>query len=178
MGNKFLSLMDTTKEKVSVALLCGAIVASTLAGTVYASGTKPTGDTVGKDDKTSFMKTLTKDVEGKDMFFKINDANGKNLQVKIQEGVNSFSTDGGKNWSKDAPAGFITGLDGKNAFMKDSPKDATEKRLMVKRENGVRSYSTDDGKSWSKDAPTGVTIIDEDGSMTQHTSTASENDSL
>lgn len=87
------------------------------------------------------------------------------LQIKMENGVRSYSTDDGKTWSQDAPDGVTVGEeDGKVTITKGvPPKDGEENGMLIKMENGVRYYSIDGGKTWSQDAPDGVTINEKDG---------------
>jgi len=111
----------------------------------------------------------------------------QSLQVKIDNGVKYYSTDGGKTWSKQAPEGVTETIDtdGKVTILKGTPPRKGEgggsstkaekgdenkaihthtrglsdgaTSLMIKIENGVKLYSTDGGKTWSEQAPEGVT---------------------
>lgn len=88
------------------------------------------------------------------------------LQVKMEKGVRSYSTDGGKTWSQDAPDGVtVSDKDGKLTITNGvPPKDGEGNGMLIKMEDGVRYYSADGGKSWSQNAPEGVTV-NEDGSV-------------
>jgi hypothetical protein len=184
MKSKILSIMDATKKKAGVALLCGALVATIGAGTALAAYSKtsmqvkmengvrsystdggktwsekaPDGVTVSdKDGKVTIMSgTPPKDGEG------------KGLMSKVEIGVRSYSTDGGKTWSTKAPDGVTETEDGKISFMNGTPPSGDTKgtSLQVKMENGVRNYSTDGGKTWSTKAPDGVMVSDKDGKFT------------
>nr|WP_162305371.1 hypothetical protein [Brevibacillus laterosporus] len=98
-------------------------------------------------------------------------------QVKIENGVQLYSTDNGKTWSKFSPISteeafkFSMGKDGRGTIESTdslgdtdssvdfkvksgaTPKSGTEMTAQVKTENGVPFYSTDNGKTWSKTAP-------------------------
>ncbi len=122
MKSKILSMLDTTKKKVGAVVLCGALITAIGLGTAFA-------------------------------------ANSMNsLQVKMENGVRSYSTDSGKTWSKNAPEGVtVSDQDGKLTVSNGTPlKDGEGKGVLSKVENGVRSYSTDGGKTWSEKAPAGV----------------------
>lgn len=83
-------------------------------------------------------------------------ANSMNsLQVKMENGVRSYSTDDGKTWSQNAPDGVtVSDQDGKLTISNGTPpKDGEGQGILSKVENGVRSYSTDNGKTWSEKAP-------------------------
>ncbi len=88
------------------------------------------------------------------------------LQVKMENGVRSFSTDDGKTWSKVAPEGVtVSEEDGKITVTHGFPQQGGEGQGMLSKvEDGVRYFSTDDGKTWSKDIPVGVTV-NADGSV-------------
>lgn len=122
MKSKILSMLDTTKKKVGAFILCGTLVTLIFAGTVFASNS-------------------------------IN-----SLQVKMENGVRSYSTDDGKTWSKDAPDGVaVSDKDGMLTISSGiPPKDGEGQGILSKVENGVRTYSTDGGKTWSKDVPAGA----------------------
>jgi hypothetical protein len=80
----------------------------------------------------------------------------------MENGVRSYSTDGGKTWSQNAPDGVTVSEDenGKIKIINRFPdKGSQGKSLLVKMENGVRSYSTDGGKTWSEQAPEGVAVM-------------------
>jgi len=88
------------------------------------------------------------------------------LQVKVENGVRSYSTDGGKNWSQDAPEGVtVSEEDGKITITNGvPPKDGEGGGMLIKVEDGIRYFSTDGGRTWSQNAPEGVTV-NEDGSV-------------
>ena len=88
------------------------------------------------------------------------------LQVKTENGVRSFSTDGGETRSQNAPEGVtVREEDGKITITKGiPPKFGEGNQMLIKVEDSVRYYSTDGGKIWSQDAPNGVTV-NEDGSV-------------
>lgn len=192
MKIKFLSLMDITKKKAAVALLCGALVTVTCAGTVFAAGSRtsiqikmengvktystdggktwsntlPTGITINEDGKIrGVIANLSKDADGKRMSLKIKEADGKSLHVKMENGIKSYSTDDGKTWSEKAPEGLTIGEGDIMGHTNGiAAKDAFRANLAVKMVNGVRTYSTDGGKTWSENFPDGVTI-DEGGKI-------------
>lgn len=90
------------------------------------------------------------------------------LQVKMENGVKSYSTDNGKTWSQDAPYGMtVNDEEGKLTISNGDPSKLGEgKGILTKMEDGIRYYSTDGGKTWSQDAPYGVTARDENGKIT------------
>ena len=90
------------------------------------------------------------------------------LQVKTENGVQRYSTDGGKTWSQNAPEGVtVSDKDGKFTITNGiPPKDGEGDGVLSKMEDGVRHYSTDGGKTWSQNAPEGVTVSDKDGKFT------------
>jgi len=186
MKSKILSIMEATKKKAAVALLCGALITTAGAGAALAAnpdtsmlykiqggiasystddgktwGEKaPDGVTVSESEDSKFtvfngLPTLSP-----------KDAEGKSLLCKVENGVRSFSTDGGKTWSEKAPDGVTVSEseDSKftvfNGLPTLSPKDAEGKSLLCKVENGVRSFSTDGGKTWSEEVPEGATVTE------------------
>ncbi len=119
MKSKILSMLDTTKKKVGAVVLCGSLIAAMGAGTVFAANSMNT------------------------------------LQVKMENGVRSYSTDDGQIWSNNVPEGVV--VNDKDDMLTISngipPKDGEGQGILSKVENGVRTYSTDGGKSWSDKAP-------------------------
>lgn len=186
MKSKILSRLDTTKKKAGAAVLCGVLVASIGAGSALAAGS--TNSLMGKMEngvrsysmdggKTWSKKapdgvSVTEDKDGKVTITNgtpPKDGEGKGLLCKEENGVRTYSTDGGKTWSENAPDGtedsVTIGEDGKITHTNGIPSgDANKAGLMGKMENGVRSYSTDGGKTWSEKAPDGVTTA-EDGAV-------------
>ena len=88
------------------------------------------------------------------------------LQVKMENGVRSYSMDGGKTWTQNAPNGVVVSdEDGKLTITNGvPPKDGEGNGMLSKMVDGVRYYSTDGGKTWTQNAPNGVTV-NEDGSV-------------
>lgn len=122
MKSRILSILDTPKKKVGAVVLCGVLFAAIGAGAAFA-------------------------------------ANSMNsLQVKMENGVRSYSTDGGRTWSENAPDGVtVSEKDGKVTITNGvPPEDGIGQGLLSKVENGVRTYSTDGGKTWSKNPPAGA----------------------
>jgi hypothetical protein len=183
MKNKILSIMNATKKKAGVALLCGALVATIGAGTALGSNSK-TSLLVKMDNGVRLYSTdsgktwsekapdgvTVSDRDGKITITNgilPKDGEGKGLLSKVENGVRSYSTDSGKTWSTTAPVGAESEA-GKTSFMNGTPQsgDTFGTSLQVKMENGVRLYSTDGGKTWSTKAPDGVTVSDKDGKVT------------
>jgi hypothetical protein len=193
MKTKILSMMDTTKKKVGAVVLCGALMATIGAGTVFAANPITSLKvkmengvrSYSTDDGKTWSQKAPDGVSVSDKDGKVTITNGaipkiadgKNVMVKMENGVKSFSTDGGKNWSQKVPDGFkdIITEDGKFPMLNVAPpKDGSlksvhikegngnEKSLIIKEENGVKNYSTDEGKTWSQKAPEGVTENDND----------------
>lgn len=93
------------------------------------------------------------------------------LQVKMENGVRTYSTDDGKPWSEKAPDGVtVSDKDGKVSITNGTPpKDGEGKGILSKVEDGVRKYSMDGGKTWSKNVPDGAedgVTIDKNGNIT------------
>ncbi|CAH8247220.1 glycoside hydrolase [Paenibacillus melissococcoides] len=81
------------------------------------------------------------------------------LLVKQENGVVSYSTDGGQNWSENAPANMQAIKVGEGNIKinnKLASEDGIITKVMAKSENGKTLYSTDDGKTWSETAPEGM----------------------
>ncbi len=85
-------------------------------------------------------------------------------QVKQENGVNLYSTDGGKTWDKHTPTTkdqavkIVSMKDGIAQFEAVNEADLknaeSSMQIMIKQENGVNLYSTDGGKTWDKHTPT------------------------
>lgn len=122
MKSKILSMLDTTKKKVGVALLCGALVATIGAGAAFAANARTsmmvkmengvrsysTDDGKSWSEKAPDGVTVTEDKDGKlTMMYGTppKDGEGKGLLSKVENGVRTYSTDGGKTWSEKAPDG-------------------------------------------------------------------------
>ncbi|WP_220483179.1 sialidase family protein [Paenibacillus thiaminolyticus] len=73
------------------------------------------------------------------------------LMAKNENGVITYSTDGGQTWSENAPVYTETFEWVEEAGIKA--------KLMVKEENGKKLYSTDDGQTWSETAPEGLRVF-------------------
>lgn len=80
------------------------------------------------------------------------------LQVKMENGIRTYSADGGKTWSKDTPDNVVVDdKDGKITIWNGiPPKDGEQHGMLSKVENGVGAYSSDGGKTWSETAPAGA----------------------
>ncbi|WP_248929248.1 sialidase family protein [Paenibacillus hamazuiensis] len=192
MKAKFSSMMDTTvKKKAGVALLCGALFATIAAGTALAAelksplltktdnGVRTYSTDGGKTWGTNYDGAETIETkDGKPTVANVlpaGGANAKGLLIKHEDGVTLYSADGGKTWSKTAPAGFDAGGSGPATYKQENgtssiqrtSEDTNGDGLLSKVENGVRTYSTDGGKTWSEEAPEGLTVIDSgDGKVT------------
>ena len=95
------------------------------------------------------------------------------LQVKMKDGVKTYSTDGGKTWSEKAPESVtISKTDGKFTILNDQLKIADgqgkliKQDILVKMKDGVRTFSIDGGETWSEKVPDGVTVSEKDGQFT------------
>ncbi|WP_374016970.1 sialidase family protein [Paenibacillus thiaminolyticus] len=86
------------------------------------------------------------------------------LMAKNENGVITYSTDGGQTWSENAPAYMETvklgegNIKSKNKLASLSVAGIKAK-VMVKEENGKKLYSTDDGQTWSETAPEGLPAL-------------------
>lgn len=132
MKSRLSLILNTTKKKMGAALLCGAFAATIGTGTVLASnstnsvlgkvvngvksystdggktwsGKAPEGVSINEDSTGGVLKGLSPEgaVKG-------------GLAVKVENGVRSYSTDGGKTWSKEVPKGVTVSEDGKKIKM-------------------------------------------------------------
>ncbi|WP_082053641.1 WD40/YVTN/BNR-like repeat-containing protein [Gordoniibacillus kamchatkensis] len=197
MKRQLLSMMEATKKKAGVALLCGALLATLGTGTALAANSiasAKTGLQVKVENgvrlySTDGGKTWSKnppdgvtvsEQDGKITFSNgtpPKDGEGKGTLFKMENGVGSYSTDGGKTWGDKAPDGaqdkVTIGEDGKVTHKQGNPSEApngtglhARTELAVKIENGVRLYSTDGGKTWSQTPPDGLTVDEQDGKIT------------
>ncbi|MFK7696299.1 sialidase family protein [Paenibacillus sp. HJGM_3] len=180
-------MMDSAKKKAGVVLLFGALIAALGVGTAYAANFHPSLQVkmengvrlYSTDGGKTWSKNAPNGVTVSDNDGKLTitngtppkDGEGKGTLTKVENGVRSYSTDGGKTWSETAPDGaeesITTGEGGKTIHTLGNPSGAVNgTALQVKIENGVRLYSTDGGNTWSETAPSGVTVSDEDGKLT------------
>ncbi|SHJ35289.1 sialidase family protein [Lutispora thermophila] len=92
------------------------------------------------------------------------------LQIRMENGVKIYSTDGGKTWNQDILNGLtISKKDGKFIITNGVPaEDSEATEMMIRIEDGIRYYSTDGGKTWSQALPNGI-IVNEDGSVIEKT---------
>ncbi|NGP57311.1 exo-alpha-sialidase [Paenibacillus thiaminolyticus] len=95
-------------------------------------------------------------------------AEGKmdSLMAKNENGVITYSTDGGQTWSEKAPANMQAVKMGEGNMMiknKLASEGGIKAKVMVKEENGTKLYSTDDGQTWSETAPEGMPAFDMGG---------------
>ncbi len=167
MKGKIISMLGRARKRAGVVLLSGVLIATIGAGTVLAAnsgnsllvkmqnGTRsystdggntwtekaPEGVTVSdKDGKLTITNGIAPE-----------DADGKSILCKVENGVRNRSTDGGKTWSEEAPEGIIesTSEDGKLTLA----EEAEGKGILCRTENGVTTYSTDGGATWNEIAP-------------------------
>ncbi|HAG44448.1 MAG TPA: exo-alpha-sialidase, partial [Clostridium sp.] len=127
------NIMNITKKKAGASILCGALVLTLGTGKAFAS-----------------------DVDG-------------SVQVKNENGVITYSIDGGQTWSEDAPEG-LAGFESEDGKIKiknaNISKDDIGISVQVKLEDGVKLYSTDGGQTWSENVPEGLTEFkNEDGEI-------------
>ncbi|MGG4398233.1 sialidase family protein [Paenibacillus thiaminolyticus] len=84
------------------------------------------------------------------------------LMAKNENGVITYSTDGGQTWSEKAPANMQAVKMGEENMMiknKLASEGGIKAKVMVKEENGTKLYSTDDGQTWSETAPEGLPAL-------------------
>jgi Neuraminidase (sialidase) len=130
-------ILNTGKKKVLTFVLCGTLILALGSGGIaYAAS--------GADK--IFPKGFT-------IFAQSDDGNGS-ISVKDEDGIRSYSTDGGKTWSQTPPEGLVETPIEYSAL---SGEDGVSVRASVRtNENGTLSYSTDGGKTWSKEVPAGL----------------------
>ncbi|GED66107.1 WD40/YVTN/BNR-like repeat-containing protein [Lysinibacillus fusiformis] len=85
-------------------------------------------------------------------------------QIKQENGVNLYSTDGGNSWNKSTPTStdqavkIVNIKDGiaqiEAIDEADLKKAYSSMQIMIKQENGVNLYSIDGGKNWNEYTPT------------------------
>lgn len=103
----------------------------------------------------------------------------QSLELKMDDGVISYSTDEGTTWNQDIPEGVtVDQEDGAVIITGDATQDDSTlgtgtaleansyESLELKMDDGAISYSTDEGMTWSQDIPEGVTVDQENGSIT------------
>lgn len=142
--NKFSTLIRTGKKKAITLALVGAL-AITLGG-----GAAVTANAAGiqLEDVTSFFTWES-------------DENA-NLSVRDEDGVRSYSTDGGNTWSETAPEGLVVS---EVADASVCVQDGGISSISVNMgENEVPQYSIDGGATWSTELPEGMSItVEENG---------------
>ncbi|WCF06609.1 glycoside hydrolase [Paenibacillus thiaminolyticus] len=90
------------------------------------------------------------------------------LMAKNENGVITYSTDGGQTWSENAPV-YMETVNLAEGNIKSKNKLASlsvagiKAKVMVKEENGTKLYSTDNGQTWSETAPEGLPAFDMGG---------------
>lgn len=90
------------------------------------------------------------------------DGEEENIAVREENGVRTYSTDGGMTWSETAPEGFVeTEIDTEKILAEGGEVFSVEVA-----EDGTLKYSTDGGKTWSEEAPEGTSFsVTEDGAV-------------
>lgn len=127
------SILDTRKKKAGAILLTGLLITALGTGAAFAANATNTGQSlmakVQKNGVASYSTdggqtwsqnapdgvTMTQDKEGKVTISKgvpPKEGEGQGVLAKVENGVTSYSTDGGKTWSKKAPTGVTTSSDG------------------------------------------------------------------
>ncbi|RYD02153.1 hypothetical protein N752_27260 [Desulforamulus aquiferis] len=118
MNSKVLKVLNTTKKKAGVAILCGALVTTLGTGTAFAESSNTI--MLGKFEKGQISyssdrgQTWNENVpdgapfnikEGK-VIIGIAPEGGSGILVKNENGNKMYSTDGGETWSENIPEGF------------------------------------------------------------------------
>lgn len=184
MKIKLLSAMDG-KKKLGTLIVCGALVAGIGAVSVSAANSITTLQVKVEDGvklySTDDGKTWNKqapegvnttiDADGKVTTTNgTPPADGQASMTKVEDGVKSYSTDGGKTWSHEAPEssgeGIANGDEDFPTYTRGTPEGAAD--LIIRYENGVKLYSTDGGETWSGEAPQGVTVTTGENGETIH----------
>jgi Neuraminidase (sialidase) len=122
MNSKLASFADTAKKKAGAVLICGALVATVGAGAAWAANSIATLDVIVEDGVTKYStdggKTWGKQAPGvterttPDGEHIVTNGTppkegeaGQGTLAKVEDGVTSYSTDGGKTWSEKASEG-------------------------------------------------------------------------
>lgn len=166
--------LNTRKKKVLTFALSGALLLALGSGAAYAANndlniiSKANNEegTVIEDYKVHTLSTISDGVQVK-------------ADIKVSEdGTTSYSTDGGKTWSKEVPEG-LDGFDfsGNTDVNSVTAKAVDEHGAVIEEvevhdltynggasfdvqvdEDGTMSYSMDGGETWSKEVPEGLDI--------------------
>lgn len=132
--------LNTGKKKVLALVLSCGLVLALGSGIAYAAS----------DNYANFEKGLT-------LFREWGDGN-ESISVKDEDGVRSYSTDGGRTWSQTPPEGLV------EEPVEDIALPGGESVGVRVNEDGTLNYSTDGGKTWSADVPEGFSIsVDKNG---------------
>lgn len=180
------NIMNITKKKAGASILCGALVLTLGTGKAFASDVDDSVKVKNENGVITYSidggQTWSEDApegltgfESEDGKIKIKNTNisedgaGMGVQVKLEDGVKLYSTDGGQTWSEDAPEGLkeFEDEDGKIKIKNANiSRDDIGINVKVKLEDGVKLYSTDGGQTWSENAPEGMDIFtEEDGKI-------------
>ncbi len=180
------NIINITKKKAGASILCGALVLTLGTGKAFASDVDDSiqvknengvitysidgGQTWSEDAPEGLTGFESKDGKIKIKNTKISeDGIGMGVQVKLEDGIKLYSTDGGQTWSEDAPEGFteFEDEDGKIKIKNTNiSRDDIGINVKVKLEDGVKLYSTDEGQTWSENAPEGMDVFaEEDGKI-------------
>ncbi|WP_040205834.1 sialidase family protein [Neobacillus jeddahensis] len=119
-------MMNTTKRKVGAAVLCGALMASIGIGTAYAANSMSSLQvksmngvtTYSTDEGKTWSEKAPEGVSSSEKDGKLTISNGqppkdgeaKGTLSKVEDNVRTYSTDGGKTWSENAPEGAEEGV--------------------------------------------------------------------
>ncbi|WP_461612554.1 WD40/YVTN/BNR-like repeat-containing protein [Clostridium sp. Marseille-QA1073] len=176
------NIMNITKKKAGASILCGALVLTLGTGKAFASNADDSiqvknengvitysidgGQTWSEDAPEGFTGFESEDGKIKIKNTKMSEGGiGIGVQVKLEDGVKLYSTDGGQTWSEDAPEG-LTEFEDEDGKIKIKNANISEDGIgisvQVKLEDGVKLYSTDGGQTWSENAPEGIDVFDEE----------------
>lgn len=139
MNNRLATLFNTGKKKAAMAALCGALVLSV--GTLTATAANNEGNKViiqgedangvstysySTDDGQTWNEGVPEgaviDEDGKVTIYDELDENDQedvvnDISINIEDGVTSYSADGGKTWTEGTPEGVTIDEDGLMTFL-------------------------------------------------------------
>ena len=174
MKGKVISMLGRARKRAGVVLLSGVLIATIGAGTVLAANSGNSllvkmqngARSYSTDGGNTWSKKAPEGVTVSDKDGKLaitngiapEDADGKSILCKVENGVTTYSTDGGATWNEIAPGYLIEAEneDGTFSGMVDNLPESGS--IMIQKDiNGTVRYSIDGGETWSDKAPEGFT---------------------